>query len=314
MIWLIYTLKLKSDDKVMEFYNKCINVGEDYISSIKDTSAYNIYKNLMDNKLFLMNAGIKDISIFYDALKSLCKMYNEFDDDDSRCTENLYYAKKFAEKYEILLNNNDTDTEDSLYSQILSILSTDYDNFVKKCYEKKEGCNIFPSLTVSFWLFVKNFGDGSSFTKNVDSNTNIFHYIMIWLIYTLKLKSDDKVMEFYNKCINVGEDYISSIKDTSAYNIYKNLMDNKLFLMNAGIKDISIFYDALKSLCKMYNEFDDDDSRCTENLYYAKKFAEKYEILLNNNDTDTEDSLYSQILSILSTDYDNFVKKCYEKK
>ncbi|SCL84918.1 CIR protein [Plasmodium chabaudi chabaudi] len=172
---------------------------------------------------------------------------------------------------------------------------------------------------ISFWLFIQNFGDGSSLTKDVNSNTNIFHYIMIWLIYTLKLNSGDKtdnVMEFYNKCINPTQEYINSIKNANAngYNIYKDPIKSKLYLMNKGINDISKFYDAFKSLCNMYNEFGDDDSSCTENLYYAKKFAEKYEILLNNNDTDTENSLYSQILSILSTDYDNFVKKCYEKK
>ncbi|SCL90425.1 Plasmodium variant antigen protein Cir/Yir/Bir, putative, partial [Plasmodium chabaudi adami] len=182
-------------------------------------------------------------------------------------------------------------------------------------FKNKNGDNYIDKVNaVSFWLFVQNFGDNFSFTKNVDSNTNIFHYIMIWLIYKLKLKSDDKVMEFYNTCINYDTNYINSIKDTKDYNIYKDPIYSKLYLMNEGIKDISIFYDALKSLCKMYNEFGDDDSGCTENWDYAKKFAEKYEILLNNNDTDTEDSLYSQILSILSTDYDNFVKKCYEKK
>ncbi|SCL86229.1 CIR protein, partial [Plasmodium chabaudi chabaudi] len=183
--------------------------------------------------------------------------------------------------------------------------NTNYDNYIDKVN------------AVSFWLFVQNFGDNFSFTKNVDSNTNIFHYIMIWLIYTLKLKSDDKtdkVVKFYNTCINHDQSYISAIKNTKDYNIYKGPINSKLYLMNKGIKDISIFYDALKSLCKMYNEFGDDDSGCTENWDYAKKFVEKYQILLNNNDTDTEDSLYSQILSILSTDYHNFVKKCYEKK
>ncbi|SCL86808.1 CIR protein, partial [Plasmodium chabaudi adami] len=185
--------------------------------------------------------------------------------------------------------------------------------FTKKCCDN----DIDKVNAVSFWLLVQNFGDGSTFTKNVNSNTNIFHYIMIWLIYTLKLKSDEKidnVMKFYNTCINPTSEYINYIKDTNAYNTYKDLINSKLYFMNTGIKDISIFYDALKSLCKMYNEFAEDDSDCTKNLGDAKKFVEKYEILLNNNDTDTEDSLYSQILSILSTDYDNFVKKCYEKK
>ncbi|SCL87662.1 Plasmodium variant antigen protein Cir/Yir/Bir, putative, partial [Plasmodium chabaudi chabaudi] len=173
---------------------------------------------------------------------------------------------------------------------------------------KKCGNDIDKVNAVSFWLFVQNFGDNFSFTKNVDSNTNIFHYIMIWLIYTLKLKSDDKtdkVMEFYNTCINHDQSYISAIKNTKDYNIYKDPIDNKLLLMNRDIKNISIFYDALKSLCNMYNGFDGDKPDCTQCLDDAKNFAKKYKILFNNNDTGTEDSLYSQILSILSTDYYN---------
>ncbi|SCL91342.1 Plasmodium variant antigen protein Cir/Yir/Bir, putative, partial [Plasmodium chabaudi adami] len=186
-------------------------------------------------------------------------------------------------------------------------------------FNNESGDNYIDQVnSICFWLLVQNFGDGSSFTKDVNSNTNIFHYIMIWLIYTLKLKSDEKidnVMKFYNTCINYDMNYINSIKNTKDYNIYKNLIDSKLYFMNTGIKDISKFYDAFKSLCNMYNEFAEDDSDCTKNLGDAKKFVEKYEILLNNNNNnDTEDSLYSQILSILSTDYDNFVKKCYEKK
>ncbi|SCL86227.1 CIR protein [Plasmodium chabaudi adami] len=169
---------------------------------------------------------------------------------------------------------------------------------------------------VSFWLFEQNFGDGSSLTKNVNSNTNIFHYIMIWLIYTLKLKSDGNVTKFYNKCINGDDNYIKSIKDTNtnAYNIYKDPINSKLLSMNKGINDISKFYDAFKSLCNMYNDFSEDDPDCRQCLDDAKKFAEKYEILFNNNNNDTEDSLYSQILSILSTDYYNFIIQCYEKK
>ncbi|SCL87196.1 Plasmodium variant antigen protein Cir/Yir/Bir, putative, partial [Plasmodium chabaudi chabaudi] len=166
--------------------------------------------------------------------------------------------------------------------------------------------------SICFWLLVQNFGDGSSFTKNVNSNTDIVYYIVIWLIHMLRLKGDDNVMNFYNNFINPDQSYINSIND---YNTYKNLIDSKLLLMNTGIEDISKFYDALKSLCKMYNGFDDDDSDCTQCLDDAKKFAKKYEILFNkNNNNDTEDSLYSQILSILSTDYDNFIIQCYEKK
>ncbi|SCL87206.1 Plasmodium variant antigen protein Cir/Yir/Bir, putative, partial [Plasmodium chabaudi chabaudi] len=190
-------------------------------------------------------------------------------------------------------------------------------DYCETLFKNKNGDDYIDKVNaVSFWLFVQNFGDDSSFTKNVNSNTNIFHYIMIWLIYTLKLNSGDKVMEFYSKCINPAEGYTNSIKDTNTnvYKSYMNFINSKLLLMNDGIKDISKFYDAFKSLCNMYNDFSEEDPDCRQCLDDAKKFVEKYEMLRNNNDTGIEGSLYSQILSILSTDYYNFVKKCYETK
>ncbi|SCL87741.1 Plasmodium variant antigen protein Cir/Yir/Bir, putative, partial [Plasmodium chabaudi adami] len=186
---------------------------------------------------------------------------------------------------------------------------------------KNYGNDIDKVNAISFWLFEQNLWDSSSSSINAKSNTDIVHYIVIWLIYMLRLKGDGQngnVMKFHNTCINPAQGYTNSINDTNtnAYNIYKNLIDSKLLLMNEGIEDISTFYDALKSLCNMYNEFDEDKPDCTQCLDDAKKFAKKYEILFNNNNngTDTEGSLYSQILSILSTDYYNFINLCYEKK
>ncbi|VTZ69959.1 CIR protein [Plasmodium chabaudi chabaudi] len=195
----------------------------------------------------------------------------------------------------------------------------DDDYFDNLFTDKNYGNDIDKVNAISFWLFEKNLWDSSSSSINAKSNTDIVHYIVIWLIYMLRLKGDGQngnVMKFHNTCINPAQGYTNSIKDTNtnAYNIYKNLIDSKLLLMNEGIKDISKIYDAFKSLCNMYNGFDDDDSDCTKNLNDAKKFVEKYKILLNNNDTDIEGSLYCQILSILSTDYYNFISQCYEKK
>ncbi|SCL86381.1 Plasmodium variant antigen protein Cir/Yir/Bir, putative [Plasmodium chabaudi adami] len=191
------------------------------------------------------------------------------------------------------------------------------DEYSTNLFTNKSDNDIDKVNAVSFWLFEQNLWDDSSFTINEKSNTDIVHYIVIWLIHMLRLKGDDKVMEFYNKCINDGDNYIKSIKytNTNAYKSYMGLINSKLCLMNTGIKDISTFYDAFKSLCNMYNEFDGDDPSCTQCLDDANKFAEKYEILFNNNNgTDTEGNLYSQILSILSTDYYNFINLCYEKK
>ncbi|SCL84009.1 CIR protein [Plasmodium chabaudi adami] len=197
------------------------------------------------------------------------------------------------------------------------------DGYSDNLFTNKSDDDLNKINAVSFWLFEQNLWDCSSSSINEKRNTDIVYYIVIWLIHMLRLKGDgqiDNVIKFYNTCIQPTQEYINSIKDTNAnaYNIYKKLIDNKLYLMNRDIKDISKFYDAFKSLCSMYNDFNEDDPDCTQCLDDAKKFAKKYEILLNNNnndtDTDTEDSLYSQILSILSTDYHNFINQCYKKK
>ncbi|VTZ66767.1 CIR protein [Plasmodium chabaudi chabaudi] len=191
------------------------------------------------------------------------------------------------------------------------------DGYSDNLFTNKSDDDLNKINAVSFWLFEQNLWDCSSSSINEKRNTDIVYYIVIWLIHMLRLKGDgqiDNVIKFYNTCIQPTREYINSIKDTNAnaYNIYKKLIDNKLYLMNRDIKDISKFYDAFKSLCNMYNGFNPDDSDCTQCLDDTKKFAKKYEILFN--DTDTEDSLYSQILSILSTDYHNFINQCYEKK
>ncbi|CAD2083594.1 PIR protein CIR protein [Plasmodium vinckei brucechwatti] len=192
------------------------------------------------------------------------------------------------------------------------------DGYSESLFTNKNADNDIDKFNaVSFWLFKQLLWDSSSSSIKAKSNIDIVHYIVIWLIYMLRLKNDEKIdniMKFYNNCISPDQNYISSIKDYYAYKSYMELINSKLFLMDRNIKDISMFYDTFKSLCKMYNEFNEDDSNCAKNLEDAQKFVEKYEILLNDNDTDTEESLYSQILSILSTDYDNFVKRCYEKK
>ncbi|SCL86593.1 CIR protein [Plasmodium chabaudi adami] len=165
---------------------------------------------------------------------------------------------------------------------------------------------------VCFWLFKQIMWDSSSSSIKEKINTNIIHYIMTWLIYMLRLKNDDQndnVAKFNNKCINYDMNYISSIKDTNAYNIYKNFIDNKLYLMNTGIKDISKFYDAFRSLCNMYNEFNEDNPVCSTYLMKANEFVQKYNALNSVSDI-TEDDFYYQILSALSNDYDNFKKKC----
>ncbi|ETB59324.1 hypothetical protein YYC_02842 [Plasmodium yoelii 17X] len=165
---------------------------------------------------------------------------------------------------------------------------------------------------ICLWLFEKNFENNSSFVNNAKSNINIVEYIIIWLSYMLSLKSHDEITninDFYDKYIKKGEKYIKEINDVSDYKSYKDLIDKKQYLMNINKNVISKFYNALKSLCNMYNEFNDDDPKCETYLEKAKEFVEKYKEL-NEYHNNTKDSPYNQILSTLSNDYNVLKDKC----
>ncbi|SCL82787.1 CIR protein [Plasmodium chabaudi adami] len=136
-------------------------------------------------------------------------------------------------------------------------------------------------------------------------------YAILWLSYKLKIKENNiikKLSIFYNSYIETNGYYNKNINGDNL--TYKEIIDKKKDLMDMDINEIFKLEAPFNILYYLYNEISDKKSFCTKNLDYAKKFAEKYEVLLNNNDTGIDDSLYSQILSILSTDYNNLQKKC----
>ncbi|CDS44882.1 PIR protein [Plasmodium yoelii] len=161
------------------------------------------------------------------------------------------------------------------------------------------------------YFFNEFFGNSSVFESVAKSNINIVEYIMIWLSYMFNLKKDNSINTidmFYSNYIDNNK-YKNSIYDAGAYNSYDDLINKKKELMNMKIKDISKFYDPFKLLCEMYNEFDENKKDCTQYSEKAKQFVEKYE-KLNGDPNNTDDSSYKQLLCTLSTDYDNFKKKC----
>ncbi|ETB56057.1 hypothetical protein YYC_05903 [Plasmodium yoelii 17X] len=161
-----------------------------------------------------------------------------------------------------------------------------------------------------FYLLSKFFGDPNSFNFDEKSNNDIFYYIMIWLSYMLNLKKNDlnnSLQYFYDIDISNQNKYKNSIVGFAKYNSFKELLDEKK-IVNMDIKAISKFYDAFKSLCTMYNGFNDNTSDCTKYLNGANEFANKYKDL-NEDHSITGNNLYNQLLCTLSTDYDNFKKK-----
>ncbi|ETB56079.1 hypothetical protein YYC_05888 [Plasmodium yoelii 17X] len=162
------------------------------------------------------------------------------------------------------------------------------------------------------WLFQAIFGNSVSFKKYANSNINVVVYILVWLSYKLNQKPNNgitKLMDFYNGHMQNVNEYQKSIDDVGAYNSYYDLMNKKKYLMEMNIKYISKFYDAFKSLCEMYIEFDEDNQKCEKYLEGDNEYVKKYEQLKKDSDINKDNS-YSQIFSILSKDYDNLKNKC----
>ncbi|ETB56497.1 hypothetical protein YYC_05536 [Plasmodium yoelii 17X] len=135
-------------------------------------------------------------------------------------------------------------------------------------------------------------------------------YAILWLSYRLNQKTENvttTLNEFYNFHIESNSQYEGNISTDNK--IKKDVIEKKMKSMNIDIKDISNFYDAFKSLCNMYSEFDPEkNTECKTCLENAGELVEKYEKLKNALDINKGSSYY-QLLSSLSNDYKIFEHK-----
>ncbi|SCL94652.1 Plasmodium variant antigen protein Cir/Yir/Bir, putative [Plasmodium chabaudi adami] len=176
-------------------------------------------------------------------------------------------------------------------------------------------CECDTDKIMAGWIYLFKKHDESDLIKDNSPNSmNIVEYIIIWLIYMLKLKDGSTIT-------NLSETFKSYIDDRGGHNLtstdkdysefIEKLIVNKNYLVNMDKNIIFKFYEAFKILCSMYNDINSNTSDCTKYLSKTKEFVNKYQNLLNDNDT--KDSQHSQMLSILSTDYYNFKKYCDKK-
>ncbi|SCL88750.1 CIR protein, partial [Plasmodium chabaudi adami] len=172
---------------------------------------------------------------------------------------------------------------------------------------EKDKCSGYYEMTSSGVIHLINNLKG----KNVLDYDKLAEYAILWLSYKLKIKENNrikKLSDFYNSYIETNDCYNKNINGNDGLT-YKAIIDKKKDLMDMNISEIFKLEAPFNILYLLYHEISDEKSFCTKNLDYAKKFAEKYEILFNNNN-DTEDSPFSQILYTLSDDYNNLQKKC----
>ncbi|CAD2097388.1 CIR protein PIR protein [Plasmodium vinckei petteri] len=138
-------------------------------------------------------------------------------------------------------------------------------------------------------------------------------YAILWLCYKLNQNPPYKstnLNHFYTNYIEKKMYYNNKIKDNGP--TYKDIIDKKKDLMNINIKEILKFYEALKTLCSIYNECNKGELDCNKCSEDANKFANQFKEL--NKDSKNIDNIsYSQMLSTLSNDYDNF-KNIYDNK
>ncbi|ETB58519.1 hypothetical protein YYC_04108 [Plasmodium yoelii 17X] len=163
------------------------------------------------------------------------------------------------------------------------------------------------------WLLDRFYGSKTVFYHYSNNNIDIVVYIIMWLGYKLNkmLKTQfSNINEFYDKDMKTIQDCKKNIDGVDGYSSYNDLINKKNVFLNIPNKDMSKFYDAFKSLCKLYTECDNGDSDYNSYLENTQEFVEKYEQLKKDFDVTNDDS-YSQLFSILSKDYDNFKNKCY---
>ncbi|CDS44789.1 PIR protein [Plasmodium yoelii] len=185
-------------------------------------------------------------------------------------------------------------------------------NFKEYCNNQICDIDLDKINAACLYLFNELFGSSDTFKTNSKNNINITEYIIIWLSYILSLKSHEGISnlnDFYDKYIKDDAKYNNKIKDVTAYDSYKDLIDKKENLMSIGIKDMSRFYHAFNELCNMYNRFDTTKPDCKNYLKDAKNFVKKYDEL-NEDYNNGKDSPYNQLLSTLSHDYNRFKNIC----
>ncbi|CDU17769.1 PIR protein [Plasmodium yoelii] len=180
----------------------------------------------------------------------------------------------------------------------------------KYCPNGNCNTNLDKIMAGFLWLFEENCSKFQKTPSDENKMITIFLYIISWLSYKLNQNSEynfTTINDFYTKHVNDNQQYTSIINDVSKCTNFKKIIDKQKDFLNINIEDMSNFYDAFKLLCNIHDNV-------TRNVYdntlsgNAIHFFNKYSEI--NDYYNIENTLYSKILSFLSTDYNNLKTKC----
>ncbi|SCL93514.1 Plasmodium variant antigen protein Cir/Yir/Bir, putative, partial [Plasmodium chabaudi chabaudi] len=148
--------------------------------------------------------------------------------------------------------------------------------------------------------------------KDALESGKLTQYTILWLCYKLNLMSYEgigSINDFHNKYIKGKESDIQKTIGVEAYNIYNDLIIKNGDFMNMNIEIMSKFYETLKFLCKLYTGCNEKKTNYANYLEDANDFVKEFQ-KLNENRSITGNESYSQILSSLFNDYNNFKNDC----
>ncbi|VEV56208.1 PIR protein CIR protein [Plasmodium vinckei vinckei] len=171
---------------------------------------------------------------------------------------------------------------------------------------RKDNCHNYIQLAICGFIYLlKTLKDmpGLEYDK-------LAEYAILWLIYKLDAapnKCGIELNEFYTKYIEKNS-YYNNIINGYDNMTYKDIINKKKELMNMNISEISKFNTLFYILFFSYYLSHVEYPYCVQFPLYPISFSNKFNEL-NEDSKNIEGSLYTQILSTLSNDYNNLINK-----
>ncbi|SCL90961.1 CIR protein [Plasmodium chabaudi chabaudi] len=210
---------------------------------------------------------------------------------------------------------NKIDTQLSVNPDDSTLNSEDFPTLINYCplvnNDTKHKCNNYEALVSSAFITLLVRFISSNDDEHLDRD-KFAEYAILWLCYQLNQKTVnriDNLNDYYNTYIKGIEKYSNKLEDVETYNSCKDIINKKQYLMNMDINKMSRLYEALKILCDMYTECNIKKQNYTGCSKDAQDFVKEFQ-KLNDDFSIIGNNSYREILSSLSTNYNNFKSDC----